>query len=44
MPERQKGLFLKIMRVLVVEDNQILSRNLVKYLIKRDIFVEAAYD
>jgi DNA-binding response OmpR family regulator len=32
------------MRVLVVEDNQILSRNLVKYLINRDIFVEAAYD
>ena len=32
------------MKVLVVEDNQILSRNLVKYLITRDIFTEAAMD
>jgi DNA-binding response OmpR family regulator len=32
------------MKVLVVEDNLILSRNLVKYLITRDIFVEASYD
>lgn len=30
------------MRVLVVEDNEILSRNLVRYLISRDIFAEAA--
>lgn len=30
------------MRVLVIEDNEILSRNLVKYLISRDIFAEAA--
>jgi DNA-binding response OmpR family regulator len=28
------------MRVLVIEDNQILSRNLVKYLISRNIFTE----
>lgn len=32
------------MKVLVVEDNQILSRNLVKYLISRDIFTEASFD
>jgi len=32
------------MRVLVVEDNEILSRNLVKYLIQKDIFAEAAFD
>ena len=32
------------MRILVIEDNQVLSRNLVKYLITRDIFVEASYD
>jgi len=32
------------MKVLVVEDNQILSRNLVKYLISRDIFAEASFD
>ena len=32
------------MRVLVVEDNQILSRNLVRYLIARDIFTEASFD
>ena len=30
------------MRVLVIEDNEILSRNLVRYLISRDIFAEAA--
>ena len=30
------------MRVLVIEDNEILSRNLVKYLISRDIFAEAS--
>ncbi len=30
------------MRVLVVEDNEILSRNLVRFLISRDIFAEAA--
>lgn len=30
------------MRVLVIEDNEILSRNLVSYLIRRDIFAEAA--
>ena len=32
------------MRVLVIEDNEILSRNLVKYLIARDIFTEASFD
>ncbi len=32
------------MRVLVVEDNEILSRNLVKYLIARDIFTEVSLD
>ena len=32
------------MKVLVIEDNQILSRNLVKYLISRDIFAEASFD
>ena len=30
------------MRVLVIEDNEILSRNLVKYLITRDIFAEVS--
>lgn len=30
------------MRVLVIEDNEILSRNLVRYLASRDIFAEAA--
>lgn len=30
------------MRVLVIEDNEILSRNLIRYLISRDIFAEAA--
>lgn len=30
------------MRVLVVEDNEILSRNIVRYLTSRDIFTEAA--
>jgi len=30
------------MRVLVIEDNEILSRNLVKYLISRDIFAEVS--
>lgn len=30
------------MRVLVIEDNEILSRNLIKYLISRDIFAEAS--
>lgn len=30
------------MRVLVIEDNEILSRNLVRYLSSRDIFSEAA--
>jgi hypothetical protein len=32
------------MKVLVIEDNQILARNLVKYLITRDIHAEAALD
>lgn len=32
------------MRVLVVEDNEILSRNLIRYLISKDIFAEAAFD
>ena len=32
------------MKVLVVEDNEILSRNLVRYLSSRDIFAEAAMD
>lgn len=31
------------MRVLVVEDNEILSRNVIKYLISRDIFAEASF-
>lgn len=31
------------MRVLIIEDNQILSRNLSTYLISRDIFAEAAF-
>jgi len=30
------------MRVLVIEDNEILSRNLVRYLSMKDIFAEAA--
>ncbi len=30
------------MRVLVIEDNEILSRNLVRYLASRDIFAEAS--
>lgn len=30
------------MRVLVIEDNKILSRNLVKYLISRNIFTEVS--
>lgn len=32
------------MRVLVIEDNEILSRNLVRYLSLRDIFTECSYD
>lgn len=32
------------MRVLVIEDNEILSRNLVRYLAARDIFAEASLD
>lgn len=32
------------MRVLVIEDNEILSRNLVRYLSGRDIFTQAALD
>ena len=32
------------MKILVVEDNLILSRNLVQYLISRDIFAEVALD
>lgn len=32
------------MRVLVIEDNEILSRNLVRYFSARDIFTEAALD
>ena len=32
------------MRVLVVEDNAILSRNLVRYLSAKDIFAEASLD
>ncbi len=32
------------MRVLIVEDNQILWRNLVKYFISRDIFAEVSMD
>ncbi|MDD2907261.1 MAG: response regulator transcription factor [Candidatus Gracilibacteria bacterium] len=34
----------KNMRVLVIEDNEILSRNLVRYFSVRDIFAEAALD
>ena len=30
------------MRVLIIEDNEILSRNLVRYFISRDIFAEAS--
>lgn len=32
------------MKVLVIEDNEILSRNLVRYLSSRDIFTELALD
>lgn len=32
------------MRVLVIEDNEILSRNLIRYLISREIFAEASMD
>lgn len=32
------------MRVLVIEDNEILSRNLVKYFVSRNIFAEASLD
>ena len=32
------------MRVLVIEDNEILSRNIVRYLSARDIFAELAMD
>lgn len=32
------------MKVLVIEDNEILSRNLIKYLITRDIHAEASFD
>jgi len=32
------------MRVLVIEDNEILSRNLIRYLTVRDIFVETSLD
>lgn len=32
------------MRVLVIEDNEILSRNVIKYLVSRDIFAEASFD
>lgn len=32
------------MRVLVIEDNEILSRNIIKYLVIRDIFAEASLD
>jgi hypothetical protein len=32
------------MRVLIIEDNKILSRNLVIYLISRDIFAEVSFD
>ncbi len=32
------------MRVLVIEDNEILSRNLVRYLSLRDIFTDCSYD
>lgn len=32
------------MRVLVIEDNEILSRNVIKYLVSRDIFAEASFN
>lgn len=32
------------MKVLVVEDNEILSRNIVRYLSSREIFTEASLD
>jgi hypothetical protein len=31
------------MRILVIEDNEILNRNLVRYFSARDIFAEAAF-
>jgi len=30
------------MRVLIIEDNEILARNLVRYLVGREIFAEAS--
>jgi hypothetical protein len=32
------------MKVLVIEDNEILSRNIVRYLASREIFAEASLD
>jgi len=32
------------MRVLVIEDNEILSRNIIKYFVSRNIFAEASLD
>lgn len=32
------------MRVLIIEDNEILARNLVRYLVGREIFAEASLD
>jgi DNA-binding response OmpR family regulator len=32
------------MKVLVVEDNEILSRNLVRFLALKDIAAEASFD
>jgi DNA-binding response OmpR family regulator len=32
------------MKVLVIEDNQILGRNLVRYLSTRDIFTDLCFD
>jgi len=32
------------MRILVIEDNEILSRNIVRYFSSRDIFAEIALD
>jgi len=32
------------MRILVIEDNEILSRNIVRYFSSRNIFAEIALD
>jgi DNA-binding response OmpR family regulator len=32
------------MKVLVIEDNEILSRNIVRYLSARDVHVQVCFD